>query len=101
MEHWRERLSLPSSCVITCFITLDKKAAMTKKRGLYVSYDENKNGPFDEAVRISNERGCVTWFDNFPLNPEESFCPTEIFIRLTGKETYFRGTLLAIAPSAK
>ena len=74
---------------------------MTKKRGLYVSYDENKNGPFDEAVRISNERGCVTWFDNFPLNPEESFCPTEIFIRLTGKETYFRGTLLAIAPSAK
>jgi hypothetical protein len=73
-----------------------EEAAMTKKLGLYVSYNEKKNGSFDEAVRISNELGCVTWFDNFPLNPQELPCPTDVFIRLTGEETYFRGTLLAI-----
>jgi hypothetical protein len=41
-----------------------------------------------------------TLFDNFPLNPDESLCPTEVFIRFTGRrETYFRGALLAIARS--
>jgi hypothetical protein len=74
---------------------------MTKKEGLYVSYNEEKNGDFDEAVRISKERGCVTWFDTFSLKPERLDCPTDVFVRAfvktTGQERYFRGRLLAVA----
>jgi len=68
-----------------------------KKQGLYVSYNEGKNGPFDEAVRISNELGCLTWLDKSRVDPRHLIYPTEIFVRLKGAERYFRGTLLAIA----
>ena len=72
---------------------------MNQRQGLYVSYNEDKNGPFDEAVEISKTRGCVTWLDSFKLNPKQLHYPTDIFIRLTGpQERYFKGTLLAIAP---
>lgn len=75
---------------------------MVPRQGLYVSYDEDKNGPFDEAVQLSNRVGCVTWFDRFHLNPQQRLqYPTDIFIRLSGKqcgmERYFRGILLAVA----
>jgi hypothetical protein len=66
-------------------------------KGLYVSYNEERNGTFDEAVRISNKLGCVTWLDNFPLNPEQLHYPTDLFVKVTGQERYFRGILLAIA----
>src|SRR5689334_7534896 len=66
------------------------------KRGLYVSYNEDKNGSFDEAVQISNGFGCVTWLDKFPLNPKQLRYPTDIFVRLTCQERYFRGILLSI-----
>jgi hypothetical protein len=68
-----------------------------KKQGLYVSYNEGKNGPFDEAVRISNELGCLTWLDKSRVDPRHLTYPTEVFVRLKGAERYFRGTLLAIA----
>ena len=73
------------------------KTPSNKKRGLYVSYNEGKNGAFDEAIQISNEFGCVTWIDRSPLNPKQLHCPTDIFVRLTGQERYFRGILLAVA----
>jgi hypothetical protein len=73
----------------------------TNKRGLYVSYNEGKNGAFDEAVEISNKLGCLTWLDASSLKPEQLDYPTEIFIRLTGQERYFRGVLLAIASADK
>jgi hypothetical protein len=76
------------------------EAAMTQKEALYLSYNEDKNGPFDEAVEISNRVGCVTWLDGFSLNPERPRYPIDVFVRLTGQERYFRGILLAIA-SAK
>jgi hypothetical protein len=66
-------------------------------KGLYVSYNEERNGTFDEAVRISNKLGCVTWLDNFPLNPEQLHYPTDLFVKVKGQERYFRGILLAIA----
>jgi hypothetical protein len=68
------------------------KSQSTAKKGLYASYNE-KNGPFDDAVRISNELGYVTWLDK---SRRKLDCPTVIFIRLTGEERYFRGTLCAI-----
>jgi hypothetical protein len=69
----------------------------TTKRGLYVSYNERSNGPIREAVEISNERGCVTWFDTSLLDPAKLVFPTDIIIRITGEERYFRGLLLAVA----
>jgi hypothetical protein len=70
---------------------------MTSSEGLYVSYNEGDNGSFEEAVDISNRLGCVTWLDRSPLTRERLHYPTQIFVRLTGQERYFRGILLAIA----
>ena len=49
------------------------------------------------VCKISNRLGCVTWLDNFLLNPERLHCPTDVFVRLTGQERYLRGILLAVA----
>jgi putative addiction module component (TIGR02574 family) len=68
---------------------------LNERRGLYVSYNEEKNGPFEEAVRISNDFGCVTWFDSWPLDPKQLEYPTRVIVRLAGQERYFLGTLLA------
>ena len=63
-----------------------------------MSYNEGKNGAFNEAVQISNELGCVTWSDKARLDPKKLHFPADIFVRLTGKkECYFRGILLAVA----
>jgi hypothetical protein len=67
------------------------------KKIIYASYDAEKNGSFNEAIAISNKRGCVTWFDAFRLNPDNVDCPTDIIIRISDSEEYYRGTLLAIA----
>ena|SRR5579863_9761817 len=67
------------------------------KKNVYASYDEKVNGPFIEAIEISNQRGCVTWFDQFRLNPHSVDCPTDIYIRISGTKKYYRGTLLALA----
>lgn len=69
------------------------------RQGLYMSYDERKNGPFAEAVRISQELDWVTWLDRSPLDPKKLACPTTIFVRLKGKEgkeRYFVGELIAV-----
>ena len=65
--------------------------------GIYASYDDKKHGDFSEAVTISNERGCVTWFDQARIDPGKVPCPAVIIIRIKGKEKYYRGTLLALA----
>src|ERR1051326_868070 len=74
-----------------------RKQPRNIKRGLYVSYNEENNGPFAEAVRISNDLGSVTWLDNFHLNPKNLEYPTDIVVKLKGEERYFRGILLAVA----
>jgi hypothetical protein len=73
------------------------EATTSEKWGLYLSYNEEKNGPFEEAVRISKELGCVTWFEPSALDPKQLQYPTDIIVRLSGQDRYFRGTLLAIA----
>jgi len=73
------------------------KTPSTKKRGLYVSYNEEQNGSFDEAVQLSNQPGGhLTWLDKSLRIPEKLQYPTDIIVRLTGQERYFRGTLVAI-----
>jgi len=68
-----------------------------KRRGLYVSYNEDKGGSFSDAVAISNTIGCVTWIDGFPLDPVNLECPTGLIVRIKGKDRYYRGVLLAVA----
>jgi hypothetical protein len=70
--------------------------AVNAREGLYVSYNEELYGPFADAVQISNELGCVTWFEKFQLNPGRLRYPTDITVRLSGQERYFRGILLAM-----
>ncbi len=65
-------------------------------KGLYVSYNEERHGSFEEAVKLSQELGCVTWFDKSPLIPDRLDYPTEIIVKISGKERYFRGILLAM-----
>lgn len=67
----------------------------TQARGVYVSYNEEKNGSFDEAVEISRTRGCLTWLDRSPMRMGGIY-PAPFFVRLTGQERYFRGILLSI-----
>lgn len=67
------------------------------KRGLYASYNESVNGPLTDAVAISKKFGCVTWLDPFTLDPTRLDYPTGIIIRVSGKEKYYRGLLLAVA----
>lgn len=66
------------------------------KNLLYVAYNEEKHGPFDEAVRISNDLGCVTWFHPTDLDPNNLPCPTDVIVQISGTERYYRGRLLAV-----
>jgi hypothetical protein len=63
---------------------------------MYVSYNEKKNGAFEEAVRISNQSAGLTWLDKSRRKPEELDYPTAIFVRLTREERYFRGILVNV-----
>jgi hypothetical protein len=66
-------------------------------KGIYVSYDEKKHGPIEEAVSISNELGYLIWLDKSPLDPETRslLFPAVIVVR-TKEDRYFRGKLIAI-----
>jgi hypothetical protein len=69
-----------------------------RREGLYVSYNEGlATGPIDAAVEISNRYGCVAWIDPSALKPNRLKYPTDIIVRLSGQERYFRGILLAVA----
>jgi len=72
------------------------KTRAGEKRGLYVSYNEKRNGDFAEAVKISKKPGGLTWLDKSRRKPEKLNYPTDIFIRLVGKECYFHGDLVSI-----
>lgn len=67
-------------------------------RGIYVSYNEKKHGPIQEAVTISNERGYLIWLDMNFLDPQSRslLFPAVIVIRIKGEERYYRGKLIAI-----
>jgi hypothetical protein len=87
--------------MVFCKSGVEGVKAMTQKEGLYISYNEEENGLFDEAVEISNKLGCLTWFIGAHRNPERLHYPTVVFVRLTGRQgRCLRGTLLAIASAA-
>ena len=68
-----------------------------KITGVYASYDD-KNGPFGTAVKISKERGCVSWFDrSTKFDPDKVHCPAKIVIWNKHEKKYYRGCLLALA----
>lgn len=64
--------------------------------GLYVSYNEQLNGPFQHAVEISNTTDYVIWLDRSVVDPNKFTFPTPIVIRLSGQDLYYRGELLDI-----
>jgi hypothetical protein len=72
--------------------------AAPAREGLYVSYNEQTYGPFDQAVQISNQLGCLTFLSRAPRNPHRLDYPTDIIVRLSGgapeAARYFRGILL-------
>ncbi|HHT9115752.1 MAG: hypothetical protein HY607_09500 [Planctomycetes bacterium] len=66
----------------------------TKKyeNGIYMSYNERKNGDFQEAVDISNNRDYVVWLDKSLIKRKL----TNIIIKITGQKRYYEGKLLEI-----
>jgi len=64
--------------------------------GIYVSYNEENNGNFDEAVAMSN-KGYIIWKHGSPSTKQLNF-PTKIIIKVTKKEEYYLGDLLLIRP---
>lgn len=64
--------------------------------GIYCSYDELVNGPFAEAVALSNTADYLLWLDWSAINPDRFHFPTVIVVKLKGQERYYRGELLNI-----
>jgi hypothetical protein len=64
--------------------------------GIYVSYNQRLNGPFQGAVGISNTTEYVIWLDRSVINPERFTLPTTIVVRLSGEDRYYRGELVKI-----
>jgi hypothetical protein len=66
------------------------------RKGIYVSYNKQKNGRFQEAVDISNERGYLIWLERSPVNPREFLFPIMIVIRIAEEDRYYQGKLIAV-----
>ena len=64
--------------------------------GLYVSYNEKKNGSFDEVLEISNKE-YLMWKHNSLCKRMLTY-PTKIIIRTTVKKEYYKGNLLLVRP---
>ncbi len=65
--------------------------------GIFASYDEKKNGPFIEAVNVSNTQGYIIWLDRAPIKRENFLFPTTIVIKIKGsKYRYYKGKLIDI-----
>ena len=67
-----------------------------KKLGIYCSHDEKTNGPFDEAVRISNEKEYLVWLEKSPIKIEKFPPGSAIVIKIKGEDRFYRGKLKAI-----
>jgi hypothetical protein len=65
-----------------------------KMRGLYTSYNESKNGPFQEALDISCNEYLI-WRHPVPVKKNLKY-PTKIIVRISGKEKYYKGDLLLV-----
>lgn len=63
-------------------------------KGIYICYNESKNGPFDEAVTISKQSYLI-WKHSSPCKSIYKF-PTKILIQLSGKDVYYEGELLLV-----
>ena len=64
--------------------------------GILVCYNEDKNGPFDEAIRLSNE-SYVIWKNPTSMIKDLKY-PTKIIIKISGMEEYYLGNLLMARP---
>ena len=67
-----------------------------KKRGIYVSYNDKKNGGIEEPVCISIQEDYLIWFHPASINPSNLDYPSTVIIRIKAKELYYRGTLITI-----
>lgn len=64
--------------------------------GIFVSYNEKKNGKFQDAVDVCNDHEYVIWFETKNVKTQRFLCPTTILIRITGEDRYYRGELREI-----
>ena len=65
-------------------------------KGIFVCYNESKNGPIDETIRISNESYMI-WKNPTSMKQDLKY-PTKIIIKIYGMEEYYRGNLLMARP---
>ena len=62
------------------------------ENGIYMSYNERKNGNFQEAVDISNNQDYVVWLDKSLIKCKLP----DIIIKIAGQMRYYKGKLLDI-----
>src|SRR5437762_2903715 len=61
--------------------------------GLFASYNEKKNGKFQDAVDVCNAREYLVWLEKVAVDPERFLFPTAILIKITGEDRYYQGEL--------
>jgi len=64
--------------------------------GLFASYNEAKNGPFQTVVDFCNTHEYILWFENAAIDTQKFSFPTTILVKITGEDRYYRGKLKCI-----
>jgi hypothetical protein len=60
--------------------------------GVFISYSEKKNGPFQDAVDVCNAHGYILWLEKASIKQWFSF-PATILIKIKGEDRYYQGEL--------
>jgi hypothetical protein len=61
--------------------------------GLFVSYSEKKNGPFQDAVDVCNSQEYVVWLARNAVKTQRFSFPATILVKIKGEDRYYQGEL--------
>ena len=67
--------------------------ATKSRQGIFLSFDEKKNGSFEAAVETCRATGYVIWLERNPLDPTRfDYLPT-VVVKIKGVDRYYQGKL--------
>lgn len=61
--------------------------------GLFVSYNEDKQGDFQNVLDVCNAQQYVVWLEKTAVKTQRFMFPTTILIKIAGEDRYYRGKL--------
>jgi len=62
-------------------------------KGIYISYDEGRNGDICEAVTISNNHDSLIWFYPCAFDLTRLNYPADVIIKIKTEKRYYEGIL--------